>query len=255
MADVRSLLRNELASRRGTSQAGSSRTRVNKKRKVDADDNIMRKKLRPAGSGAAQLPPDTEKVEPPSAEAFKDEEEEEEEVGVEPPPEDTELEGQDTSVSEIRRPSASAPDRNENAIDEDEWAAFEREVAAPTRLPQSTVPAAAAAPTISAAPMTTEEIAAQEKQENESMSRAREAEAEGEREDAARFLEEEFDEMDQLEERVRRLKQKREELRQKKAAEEQEAKAQGSAPSGEQAQEQESESDEDDDDWDDWRFR
>ncbi|KAL1849748.1 hypothetical protein Plec18167_008493 [Paecilomyces lecythidis] len=258
MADVRSLLRNELASRRGTSQAGPSRTRVNKKRKVDADDEIMRKKLRPAGSAAAQLPPDTGKVEPPSAEAFKDdveeeEEEEEEEVGVEPPPEDVDLKTQDTAVAAIPRPSA--PDQNDNAINEDEWAAFEREVVVPTRVSQSTIPAAVAAPTISAAPMTTEEIAAQEKQDNDSISRAREAEAEGEREDAARFLEEEFDEMDQLEERVRRLKQKREELRQKKAAEEQEAKALASAPTGEQAQEQDSESDEDDDDWDDWRFR
>ncbi|KAJ9200335.1 hypothetical protein DTO166G4_3336 [Paecilomyces variotii] len=254
MADVRSLLRNELASRRGTSQAGPSKTRLNKKRKVDADDNITRKKLRPAGSGAARLPPDTGKVEPPSAEAFKDEElgEEEEHAGVEPPPEDTDLEARDTS-------DTAAAGQSNQAIDEDEWAAFEREVALPTRVPQATIPAAAAAaPTISAAPMTAEEIAAQEKQDNESIARAREAEAEGEREDAARFLEEEFDEMDQLEERVRRLKQKREELRQKKAADEEEAKALSSAPSGEQRRDQagaESESDEDDDDWDDWRFR
>lgn len=255
MADVRSLLRNELASRRGSSQAGPSKTRVNKKRKVEIDEGLMRKKLRPAGSGIAQLPPDTTKVEPPSAEAFKeDEEQEQEDVEGALLPEESDLEAHDKKETVVSGSSVTV--HGDQIIDEDEWAAFEREVVAPTRVPQSNIPAAAAAPTISAAPMTTEEIAAQEKQDRESMTRAREAEAEGEREDATRFLEEEFDEMDQLEERVRRLKEKREELRKKKAADEQEARTLDGIPSEEHKEEQaESESDEDDDDWDDWRFR
>ena len=45
MADVRSLLRNELASRKGSSP-NTAGNRVSKKRKVDNGDGVMRKKLR-----------------------------------------------------------------------------------------------------------------------------------------------------------------------------------------------------------------
>ena len=45
MADVRSLLRNELASRKGSSP-NTNGNRVSKKRKVDNGDGVMRKKLR-----------------------------------------------------------------------------------------------------------------------------------------------------------------------------------------------------------------
>ena len=100
--------------------------------------------------------------------------------------------------------------------------------------------------------MTAAEIAAQEERAKASTVRTREAEMEGEREDAARLLEEEFDEMDQLEERVRRLKQKREELRKARAEDQTQDEPMGSAA----AEQVESESEDDDDeDWDDWRFK
>ncbi|KAL9126301.1 MAG: hypothetical protein Q9217_004627 [Psora testacea] len=101
-------------------------------------------------------------------------------------------------------------------IDEAEWAAFERDIAAPpfSRALTSAPSALMAAATISAAPVSAAEIAAQQREEERASGRGwREAELEAEKEDAARALEEEFDEMEGLEERVRRLREKREALR------------------------------------------
>lgn len=95
-------------------------------------------------------------------------------------------------------------------IDEDEWAAFEREVATPP--PTTSVLMSEA--TISAAPLSAAEIAAQEREEANIQKKERmEAVVEGEREDAARRLEDEFEEMAELEEKVRRLREQREQLR------------------------------------------
>ena len=107
-------------------------------------------------------------------------------------------------------------------IDEDEWAAFERDVATPP--PDTGLPSALTAEaTITAAPITAAELAAQSKEAANIQSKERrEAEIEGEKEDAARALEEEFDEMEGLEERVRRLREMREELRRKQAREREE---------------------------------
>ena len=102
-------------------------------------------------------------------------------------------------------------------VDEDEWAAFERDIAQP--LPQSPPrnPASSAFTAqadIAAAPMTVEELAAREREAASTQAKERrEAEMEGEKEDAARALEEEFDEMDALEARVKRLKEMREKVR------------------------------------------
>ncbi|MCJ1484461.1 hypothetical protein MMC06_004632, partial [Schaereria dolodes] len=86
-------------------------------------------------------------------------------------------------------------------VDEDEWAAFERDVATPPPGPSATAVLKAAA-TISAAPLTAAEIAAQSRKEASTQTKEkREAEIEGEKEDAARQLEEEFDEMEELEQR------------------------------------------------------
>lgn len=105
---------------------------------------------------------------------------------------------------------------NAIAIDEDEWAAFERDVATPP--PDPSLPSALTAEaTISAAPLTAAEIAAQSREQASLQTKERrEAEVEGEKEDAARALEEEFDEMEGLEERVARLRRMREELRNRK---------------------------------------
>lgn len=97
-----------------------------------------------------------------------------------------------------------------NLIDESEWAAFERDVATPPP-PASALTSAV---TISAAPLTAAEIAAQAREQESLQNKERmEAMIEGEKEDAARRLEEEFDEMAELEERLRRLREKREALR------------------------------------------
>jgi hypothetical protein len=117
--------------------------------------------------------------------------------------------------------------------------------------------AVAAEATISAAPVSNEELAAQQEREKASAGRTREAELEGEREDAARFMEEEFDEMDQLEERVRRLKHMREELRQKRAEDQTRDVPMVSEDqrAGTAAESDSDDDDDDDEDWDDWRFR
>ena len=96
------------------------------------------------------------------------------------------------------------------AVDEDEWAAFEREVAplAQDQPAGETKPYASA--TISAEPMTATQVAAQKQADQRPR---REVEAEDEKEEEDRRMEEEFEIMEAMEERVRRLKEKREALR------------------------------------------
>ncbi|CAD0115072.1 unnamed protein product [Aureobasidium uvarum] len=89
----------------------------------------------------------------------------------------------------------SAPD-----VNEDEWAAFEREMAATQT---TSLPIISASATISAAPVTAEELAAKAREEQSAQRTAREAEIEADTEDAALALQQEFDEMDELDERVR----------------------------------------------------
>ncbi|KAL8648142.1 MAG: hypothetical protein Q9210_005155, partial [Variospora velana] len=104
-----------------------------------------------------------------------------------------------------RPPPASTP-----AVNEDEWAAFQRDVASPPPEPS----ALTAAADISVAPLTAAELAAQSREAASRQAKERlEAELEGEKEDAARQLEEEFEDMAELEDRVRRLREKREALR------------------------------------------
>lgn len=101
------------------------------------------------------------------------------------------------------------------AVDEEEWAAFVRDVATPPPPPLGSASALlASTATIIAAPLSAAEIAAQAREEAElQQAKADEVEAEADKEDAERRLEEEFEEMAGLEERVRVLKQKREALR------------------------------------------
>lgn len=104
---------------------------------------------------------------------------------------------------------------NEATINEDEWEAFEREVA---RLPleQTTVKAVNSTAIIEAKPLSAEEIAAHAREEQSRQREMKEAEIEEEKEEAARKLENELDEMEELELRVRRLREKREAIRQAK---------------------------------------
>lgn len=100
-----------------------------------------------------------------------------------------------------------APTKATTTIDEDEWAAFEAEVA-PLARPQAQDYADA---TISAAPVSAEELAAQ--QAATSQRSRREQEADDEREESEQRLADEFDVMEEMEERIRKLKEKREALR------------------------------------------
>lgn len=258
MADVRSLLRNELASRKGASP-NTTGNRVSKKRKVDIGDGLIRKKLRSTDLETVQAAADVQSPQTSTADEAGEEE------ILEPIKEDPASEGPAPLIEENQgsnapmtqpptstQPASAASQPASGTVDEDEWAAFEREVVAPTRVPQAPAAITAEA-TISAAPVSAEELAAQQEREKTTTARAREAELEGEREDAARFMEEEFDEMDQLEERVRRLKQMREELRQKRA-EDQAQDLPMTSEDQQAAAESESEDDEDED-WDDWRFK
>lgn len=256
MADVRSLLRNELASRKGTSP-NTTGNRVTKKRKVDNSDGVMRKKLRSTSVESVQAASDAPQEGSPNAEDLAPSEAldtvEENVAGLDLPVDDGEEAS--TVIPQTAETAQSLTIQSQGAsgtVDEDEWAAFEREVAVPSRLPQAPTAVAAAA-TISAAPISAEEIAAQQERDTATTARAREAELEGEREDAARIMEEEFDEMDQLEERVRRLKHMREELRQKRAHDE--AQDRPMALEDQRAAESDSDDDEEDEDWDDWRFK
>ncbi|KAL4922456.1 hypothetical protein BDW62DRAFT_172557 [Aspergillus aurantiobrunneus] len=280
MADVRSLLRSELASRKGTPQTGNNTpNRVTKKRKVDPTDSLTRKRVR--HTNPDQLIANAQ-IRPPSAQVIADEDYDFElfsedamktDTPAKPDISQAQEEAFEATTTQTAEPTSIPPPETSQEpqhknIDEDEWAAFEREVAAPTRAPQR--PAAVAAPaTISAAPVTTEELVALQEKEKENTKQNREAEVEGEREDAARFLEEEFDEMEQLEGRVRRLKQMREQLRMKRATEEMDevatagvvapepaSNAAGAATADDKGEdEDEDEDDDDDDDWDNWRFR
>lgn len=109
-------------------------------------------------------------------------------------------------------PTAPAKSSSAEAatVDEDEWAAFERDVATPPPEPS----ALTAAATISAAPMSAAELAAQTREQANLQKRSlRELELEGEKEDAASRMEGELEEMAGYDERIKRLKEKREKLR------------------------------------------
>lgn len=150
----------------------------------------------------------------------------------------------------------SAPPAPAPNIDEYEWAAFERDMAATEQPNPAAINTGAV---ISAAPMSAEEIAAQAREEQSVQRGRREAEIEAEKEDADLALLDEFDEMEELEDRVRRLREKREALRKAREAESEilpDVAEDLPRPSLQPAlvgQEDEDEDDEDDD-FDDWKF-
>ncbi|OAP65242.1 hypothetical protein AYL99_01214 [Fonsecaea erecta] len=126
------------------------------------------------------------------------------------PPQNEDHDGAAKQSTPIASATESAPPTNGStqppAVDEDEWAAFEREVA-----PLATAqPDYASAATIVAAPVTTAQLQAQEEEDKR---RKLETEADDEKEDEERRIEEEFDVMEEMEERVRKLREKRDALR------------------------------------------
>jgi hypothetical protein len=255
MADIRSMLRNELASRGSSTQSGST-GRVTKKRKIEEPDTIQPAHKRSRPTSPSYTKDDDKLFESANVDQEIAEEDEEEDISQNeeagPNLPDDELPQQETNSIISNRAQITASDQK---VDEDEWAAFEREVVAPTRAaPVPAAVAASSAATISAAPVTADELAAQQQKQKEEQARVREEDIEGEKEDAARHLEEEFEEMEQLEERVKRLKAKREELRTQNVVESNGAAVDAQETSLQDGEGSEDEDDEDED-WDDWRFR
>lgn len=108
------------------------------------------------------------------------------------------------------KPIAQIPKRAD--VDEDEWAAFEADIAAADAQVVNE-DAVISAPAMSAAELAQKSI----EETNAQRKERAEAELEGDKEDAARKMEEELDEMESLEQRVRKLREKREELRKKES--------------------------------------
>ena len=223
-----------------------------KKRKADDGDGDSRKRTRPVVDMPGSFSDETSEPNKPSSQPVTGGQ------NINVKGEDARANGAAASLASPK-PLTHSPAQPPTApIDEDEWAAFERDVATPP--PDPIAPSAlTAAATISAAPMTAAEIAAQSREQASMQGREkREAELEGEEEDAARALEEEFDEMDGLEERVRRLREKREELRLRRAKEteemlqiEKKQDMEGKSADGVD-EDQESEDDEDENEWVVW---
>lgn len=143
------------------------------------------------------------------------------------------------------------------AVDENEWAAFEADIAA------AEAPAAATYDegVISAPAMSIAELATKEREEENRRKREQqEAELEGDKEDAARRMEEELEEIEGLEQRVKKLKDMREALRQKSKAGL--AVVEDGPPSGadlrtvnDADEEDDDVDDEEDDEWDGFRMK
>lgn len=253
MADVRALLRQERAARQ-QNNAKPSRPKsqvptaapAGKKRKANDDDYDNRKRAR--AEEEAGLPT-----------GFFDGGAPEEDLVSEPTLESEEPLEKQNQLQSPPQPTPHIP----ATIDEDEWAAFERDVADDVPLQKSNgtlnaLTAISTAPTISANAMTAEELAAQAREEQSLQRGLRDAELEAEKEDAARHLEEEFDEMEELEQRVRKLREKREALR--VGTMDRTPPITPVIPSPEINRtnlnpEDESDEDDDDDDFDDWRYR
>lgn len=242
MADIRALLRDELASRRSGDLASDKTVGVkaSKKRKFDSQQEDVRKKSRPA----AQVATDD------SHEAA-----EQQDIVPETVPTESERNAEEPSTL-IRDEESTAGNSELHFVDEDEWAAFEREVAAPSRLPPSVPSALDSNATISAAPVSAAELAAREEEDTRTRTDVREEEASGEKEDAARLLEEEFEEMDKLEWRVKRLKEKRDLIQKLREMEgiKGEKEVANDEHQSEDRQNSETDNEEEDEGWDPWQF-
>ncbi|KAL1618043.1 hypothetical protein SLS56_010748 [Neofusicoccum ribis] len=264
MADVRAMLRAERAARnqppaRKPAKTAAPPASKNLKRKAadeDDEDDWDPAAKRPRGSPGDALP-----------DGFFD-------PGAEPQPESrsaiestqfTSRPASHESLTTTAQPtlpepaSAATVDTQQaepDTVDEDEWAAFEREVAASPPPQPSALAAISSAATIEAKPMTAEELAAHAREEQSAQRSRREEEMEAEKEEAVRHLEEEFDEMEELEQRVQRLRAQREALRQARGkSEEHHAEEVPKKAAEEEEDDDDSEGDLDDEDFDDWRFR
>lgn len=245
MSDVRAMLRAERAAR-GTTSSASAPAAANTKKRKAADPGIAEivKRLRAEEesredtdghkNGHDQEP--APKVRRPSR---AQEHKPSTDTRSVPEPEP------DTRPPEVTDPVSES---KADAVDEDEWAAFEADIAALDAEPPEEQRALSgnAGATIIRAPMTVAEVEAQKEREKRKH-RRREEEVELEKEDAELALQEEFDEIERLEDRARKVREMRERIRERHAKEDAERnKSEGRAEQAEQ------EEDDDDDDTDDW---
>ncbi|RCI16920.1 hypothetical protein L249_3054 [Ophiocordyceps polyrhachis-furcata BCC 54312] len=155
-------------------------------------------------------------------------------------------------------------------VDEAEWAAFEADIAVAAAAPYDYEDAVISAPA-----MTAEESAAAKALDKQTDKLKVDIDLEEEREEAARAMEDEFQDMQELEERVKQLKDRREALRKRSDSHSQDHPAPEKMPSGpgrgkemnhdtgavngteeeKEEEEEEEDDDDDDDDWDGFRFR
>ncbi|KAE8831410.1 hypothetical protein HRS9122_09000 [Pyrenophora teres f. teres] len=203
MADARTLLRQQRAARQQAQKpqkqsAAPATAPVSKKRKA-SDETVEEERKRTRTEEEAGVPAGFF-----DAAATKDDEH----VASDPAPTAPE----DTAETQPAEPPAESKPPLDAAA-QAELDAFMEEMNA-----EKTAPPPPAKPTysgavIEAAPMTAAEIAAQAREEHSAQRAKRDEEMEGEKEDAARALEDEFEEMEGLEERVKKLREKREALR------------------------------------------
>jgi hypothetical protein len=176
----------------------SNSDRNKKKRKASEDEDTIRKRTKAANGLPEGFFDGGEDPEP------------EAEPPANPTPPTNEIQIPSRPATPLK-PVADIPKRPD--VDEDEWAAFEADIAAAEVPTTNYDDGVISAPAMSAA-----ELAAKEKEEDNKRKRERhEAELEGDKEDAARKLEDEFEEMESLEQRVKRLREKREALRKKES--------------------------------------
>lgn len=243
MADVRSLLRQERASRQQATRparqsAAPGGVTASRKRKAAEISLEERKKLKTNGPQEA----------PTGVSA------EEDETVQETVPAAAQADADGDAHMQIQSPAPQppAPEPPQAAPvadeDDDELDAFMKEM---EDAPQQQGGAFAGA-VIEAAPMTAAEVAAQAREEQNAQRGRKEEEIEAEKEEAAQHLQEEFDEMEELEERVRKLREQREALRKVQV---QANTTDIELPDPEPAKDVDDESESDDEDWDDWRFR
>lgn len=140
------------------------------------------------------------------------------------------------------------PSKPEPQVDEDEWAAFENDIATAEAQSKADNDAVISAPAVSAA-----DLAKKSAEEEYATKKDRqEAEIQGEKEDAARKMEDELETMEGFEARVKRLREKREALRRNEGT-----KVEAVVPvTVEIPEEEDDDEDEDyDDGWDNFRMK
>ncbi|QDS72250.1 hypothetical protein FKW77_005887 [Venturia effusa] len=263
MADVRSLLRAERAARAPPKirkqlevPAPPSPPRPNKKRKAD-DSEIAttetRKRTKVKVSTSL-----------PSGffDGAEEEDEDEDETGDEEVIKESREYPRKASIAATEGPPtlprssipAAIPDGSTKNLD-DEWAAFQQDIASIPDPSKTALNALSANAVLQAAPVSATDVSSQPLTDPSNVQKRRDEEIEEEKEDASRALEEEFEEMEVLQERLRKLKEKRERLKLSKA-EVIETAADKAEPVTREGSDDDNDDDdnEDGDEWDGWRF-